>query len=83
MKALISPEELIVNPDGSTGFRIADVTDSPFDIAAPLYWIDCDDTVQADVYYFEPNSGLVIIRPHPVIASSSVTQPTSTGTQVF
>ena len=63
MKALISPNEVVKNHDGTTGVRIAEVHPTGFEITEPLYWIDCADEVQADVYYFDGTS--IVLRPVP------------------
>ena len=82
MKALICPTELITISDNIIGYRIAEVTDTPFEVAEPLYWLDCDDTVVADVYYFDIVSNSISIKPFiPTVAANN--QPISTGTQAF
>ena len=50
-KALISPNELI-----DTSYRIVDVAIAEFPVAAPLFWIDCDDTVTSDGYTYNPTT---------------------------
>lgn len=32
--------------------RVAEVSESPFDIALPLFWTECDDSVMADQWYY-------------------------------
>ena len=65
MKALISPTEQIYKYDGTLlGARIAQIDPTGFDIAEPLFWVDCEDTVVPDQYYY--SEGLiqqVPIRP--------------------
>lgn len=51
MKALISPNEMVLN-----GYRIAEVTETEFVIAEPLYWVDCSDDCIADAWYFNAES---------------------------
>lgn len=48
-KALVVP----VQPVGE-GYRIAEVSDVVFEVAESLFWIDCDDSVVADQYYYDP-----------------------------
>jgi len=83
MKALISPIEPVNNSDGTTGYRVAQVEEITFDVAEPLYWLDCDANVIADIYYFDTTSNNILKKP--VIAHTNVsgTQPISTGTQAF
>lgn len=45
--------------------RVAEVTDSDFPVAPPLFWIDCADDVQADVWYYNSASGMVELVPPP------------------
>lgn len=52
MKALISPNEVYSDNYGNTfGMRVAAVADEAFDVAAPLFWVDCsDDTCLTKMY---------------------------------
>ncbi len=53
MKALISPNELVIGSDGVTlGFRVAQVSGLSFDVASPLFWVECSDDVVADQYFY-------------------------------
>lgn len=82
MKALICPNEPVTNFDNTTGYRIAAVTTTSFEVAEPLYWLDCDDTVVADVYYFDTALNSILLkRIAPIVAANN--QPISTGTQAF
>lgn len=47
MKALISPIEA-----REQGCRVAQVEEVEFDVAAPLFWVDCDDTIKADKFWY-------------------------------
>jgi len=66
-KALISPNETVVRyisgwtqdvpakpifSDLTNACRVAQVEDAEFDVAPPLYWIDCADDVNAYEFYF-------------------------------
>lgn len=85
-KALISKNEIINNVDGTTGFRVAEVTSTPFDVHESLYWVDCDDTIEADQYYLDSVTGLITLTPvkrSNTPAKPSGTQPISTGAQTF
>ena len=82
MKALICPNEPVTNFDETSGYRIAEVTASPFEVAEPLYWLDCDDTVVADVYYFDTTSNSILPKPIATTVAAN-NQPISTGTQAF
>jgi len=54
MKALISPDEIVIDCNNSQGKRIAQVEQNDFEVASPLYWVDCPENCLADIwYYFE------------------------------
>lgn len=73
MKALVSPNEKIYSYDGiELGLRIADVRDKAYQVASPLFWIDCpDNCVSYLVYYLD---GKIYDRPSPLppLADTSV-----------
>lgn len=66
-QALISPNEVITNFDGSTGQRVAQVEDvqNIFDVGFPLYWRECSDAVVADQFYFDPATNEFLEKPVP------------------
>ena len=35
--------------------RVAEVSDTPFEVAKPLFWVDCADDVVADQFYYNTN----------------------------
>ena len=51
MKALISPNEVRNNL-----LRVAEVKSESFEVALPLYWIDCPDNITKDDYYYSVES---------------------------
>jgi hypothetical protein len=61
-KALVCPNESKL-----TGYRVAQVeeVESIFPVADPLYWIDCDDQVVADQYWFDPSDNTLKEIPKP------------------
>jgi hypothetical protein len=63
MKALISPEETVFYFDGTTGYRVAQVHETGFEIAEPLFWIDCADDVVADQFYYDPSDSTIKAVP--------------------
>ena len=64
-QALISPTEKVYKYDGTLlGERVAETTTSPFEVAPPLFWVACNDDVQADQWYYDPNT--FTIDPIPV-----------------
>lgn len=70
-KALISPNEKVFNTDGvEIGERVADTATQEFPIAPPLFWVDCADDVEADVYYYDTSTQEIKLTPVPPIADS-------------
>jgi hypothetical protein len=49
MKALISPEEQV-----NTGYRVAQVEENSFEVAPPLFWVDCSNEVVQDQFWYDP-----------------------------
>lgn len=78
-KALISTNEPRQYFDGSQGYRIAQVEDetNTFAVAEGLYWIECNDDVVADQFYFDTLSSE--IKLVPVYVPPPKEQPASTG----
>ena len=50
MKALISPNE-----PRQTGYRVAEISESEFEVQKPLFWVDCADTDKADQCWYDPS----------------------------
>jgi hypothetical protein len=76
MKALISPVE-----QRETGYRVAEVSYNNFDVAPPLFWVDCADDVVADVYWYDPSDNSFKLTPESASAPESNEQPISQGAQ--
>lgn len=65
-KALISPLEPVYNydnPPQRVGDRVAQVENAEFPVAPPLFWVDCQDDILADEFYW--NEGLFYPVPEP------------------
>lgn len=58
MKALISPNEL-----QHGGYRVVWTNLEEVEHQEPLFWVDCDDTVVADQYWYDPVDQT--IKPNP------------------
>jgi hypothetical protein len=57
MKALISPDEF---------FRVAEIHETGFDVASPLFWVDCPDGVKAhDCWYDQETQTVKILDIEP------------------
>jgi hypothetical protein len=66
-QALISPEEKVYSYTGELlGDRVAQVTDSPFVVAQPLFWMACSDEVVADKWYYDTVTYALIPVPKPI-----------------
>jgi hypothetical protein len=73
MKALISPNE-----SKETGYRVAEVSVNGFDVAQPLFWVDCADNVVADQFWYDPVDQTIKQIPQ---LDPNQPQPESEGTQ--
>lgn len=75
MKALISRAEPRV-----TGYRVAQVQETTFDVAEYLFWVDCAPDVQQDLYWFDPSDNTckpIVVESEDV--EDSVPPETQTG----
>lgn len=97
-KALISPMESVYIQvigwvDSNTPIteylnnyaRIAEVRDTPFDVAPPLVWVDCDDTCNTQQYYFcTLDNSIKPLPPIPMPPSPTIEdQPSVSGAQTL
>lgn len=67
MKALISPIE-----PREAGYRVAQVADNQFDVASPLFWVDCSNDVKADQFWYDPSDET--IKPNPQDIPQDITE---------
>lgn len=51
-KALISPGEKRIDKNGNEGARVCGVCEVPFDVAQPLFWVDCPDDCEMDKWVY-------------------------------
>jgi hypothetical protein len=72
--ALISPMEKIYFENQEIGERIAQVEPDgqTFEVANPLYWMSCQDNVEADKYYLA-NDGTIQPNPNDIEIPIDVT----------
>lgn len=65
MKALISPNEKVTDYEGNVGIRIAQVEpdNKIFDVAVPLFWMDCPDDCVRDLWWYYQNVCQLIPQP--------------------
>lgn len=45
--------------------RVAEVIDAVFPVAPPLFWVDCADNVVADEWYYNNQTGQIVLVPPP------------------
>ena len=64
------------------GERVAEVMDTPFEVASPLFWVDCPDNTVADQFYYESQTQQVLPKPGDAPYPEPV-QPTTSGTQTL
>ena len=51
--------------------RICEVTDTPFEVNPSLIWVDCEDDVVADQYYYDTEAQTInpvenALQPEPI-----------------
>ena len=46
--------------------RVAQVEDNSFQVAPPLFWVDCADNVVADIWYYDTLLAQIVLVPEPV-----------------
>jgi hypothetical protein len=82
--ALISPEEKVYNYDGTLlGDRVAEVADTTFEVAPPLFWVECADDVIADQFYYDTETQTIIAVPPKPIPPPDVTDVTGDAPNVI
>lgn len=76
--ALISPEEKVYKYDGTLlGVRVAEVSDTTFEVASPLFWVECADDVVADQFYYDTETQTIIAVPPRPTPPPDVTNTTA------
>jgi hypothetical protein len=55
VKILISPNEKVFDPNTNEelGMRCCDMHETGFEVAPPLYWVDCSESVNPSDYYYD------------------------------
>lgn len=71
-KALISSNEPVVNFDGTSGYRVAEVTTQTFEVNPALFWVDCDDACVADEWYYNTETKSCSIKPIETVVQTPV-----------
>lgn len=47
MYALISPVEPV-----KSGYRVAQIEETPFDVASPLFWVECSEQIIPGYFWY-------------------------------
>jgi len=93
-KALISPAETVSYISGWTSKnqpiytvipnaeRVAEVLDTTFEVAPPLFWVDCADNIIADQWYYDSVLTVFVVVPSPA-PHEVQPQPTVDGAQTL
>jgi len=71
MKALINPDEKIYDLENTViGDRVAYFYEEPFDVAAPLFFVDVEDSLaekDSQFYYYNTVTSQVSLIPQEII----------------
>ena len=81
MKALISPNEKRTDYQGNVGERVAQVEQTGFEVAAPLFWVDCADDCVADVWWYY--NGTCEVMPEPPAPVPTADENKTTAEQKY
>lgn len=81
--ALISPNELVYSYGGVfLGKRVAETAAAPFEVAPPMFWVECADNVVADAWYYNSATSQIVQIPEaPAITASFNPNPTLVNLQ--
>lgn len=73
-----SPNEAIISfaPDL---VRIAEICDNSFEVAAPLFWVDCDDEVSVETHAYNEATNQIVLK----LENQPQPQPVTQGTQTL
>jgi hypothetical protein len=67
-------------PDTS---RVAQVSKESFEVAPPLFWVECGNSVVADEWYYDNATAAILPMPSPPALPVLGDQPTTTGSQTL
>ena len=82
--SLISPNEKIYKYDGTLlGERVAEVSDTTFEVNPILFWVECNDEVVADMFYYDTQTQTIIAVPQRPIPLPDVTEVTKDAPNVI
>lgn len=80
--ALISPNE-----PRETGYRVAQISDVTFEVAPPLFWVECSDDIVTDQFWYNPANQSFEVMPEPIpvipVVIPGLDQPETQGAQTL
>lgn len=81
MKILVSPNETALNPNTNEplGARVCDIVEVEFEVAQPLFWVDCPDGVLGSTHFYDMNANTFGVIPEYIPPA----QPTVQGAQTL
>jgi hypothetical protein len=56
MKALIDPNHVLISSDGTEGKRVCQTSIEVFDVASPLFWVDCPEDLEVSSKMWDENN---------------------------
>jgi hypothetical protein len=98
MKALINPNESakyviswerqgfqLIPTFENIGAKVCQISDVDFEVASPLFWVDCDATINDTIHYYDlaTNSFKEIPANVDYVPQPATDQPTTNGTQTI
>lgn len=63
--------------------RVAQVTDAEFEVAEPFFWMNCNDNVVADQFYYNTKTKKIVEMPAIPERPVANTQPQVSGAQTL
>lgn len=74
MKILICPNEIVFdqNTNETIGVRLCDIAEAPFEVASPLFWVDCPNDVTGTTHCYNLESKTFIEIPALIPASAVI-----------
>lgn len=76
MFALISPNEPVYlpsQPEVVQGVRVAQIEAATFEVAPPLFWVECTDTITTTDYVYDMSSSTFVLIDIEVVPTLPVT----------
>lgn len=84
MKALISPDEVVVDPNTQEfiGVRVCDIVETAFEVVPTLFWVECPDEFSGSTHCYNMESGGFVAIPE-YVPKATEAQPVSQGAQTL